>query len=138
MVLVSFGTESWMDTVIFLTTPVQKKVTRARAGMVMLIDGVPGVVIAPYGRAQALLQIGVGNHQRVHTVDITGDAGRLRRAVLALPGGSNCPAPPGAAGRPALSPGGPSQQHHRPVWYQGRRRQPGGIPATGKEEHGAR
>jgi len=59
---------------------------RARAGVVMLIDGVPGIVIAPSG----------------------------------------------------LSPGGPSQQHHRPVRYQGRRRQPGGIPATGKEEHSAR
>jgi len=111
---------------------------RARAGVVMLIDGVPGVVIAPYGRAQALLRIGVGDDQRIHTIDITGDVDRLRRAVLALPRRSSCPAPPRAAAWPELPPGGPSQQHHRPVRYQGRQRQPGGIPATGKEEHSAR
>jgi RNA polymerase sigma-70 factor (ECF subfamily) len=57
---------------------------RARAGVVMLIDGVPGIVIAPGGRAQALLQIGVGDDNRIHTIDITGDAGRLRRVVLTL------------------------------------------------------
>ena len=51
----------------------------------MLIDGVPGIVIAPGGRAQALLQIGVGDDNRIHTIDITGDADRLRRAVLTLP-----------------------------------------------------
>ncbi|OIN79841.1 sigma-70 family RNA polymerase sigma factor [Mycobacterium malmoense] len=70
---------------------------RARAGAVMLIDGVPGIVIAPYGRARIMLQIGVGADNRIHTIDITGDAERLRRAVLTLP---------------------PSQEHHRPVGYQ--------------------
>jgi RNA polymerase sigma-70 factor (ECF subfamily) len=58
---------------------------RARAGVVLLIDGVPGVVIAPRGRAQILLRIGVGTDNRIHTVDITADPDRLRRAVLALP-----------------------------------------------------
>ena len=52
---------------------------RARAGVVLLIDGVPGIVIAPRGRAQALLRIGVGADNRIHTIDITGDADRLRR-----------------------------------------------------------
>ncbi len=58
---------------------------RARAGAVMLIDGLPGIVIAPRGRPQVLLQIGIGADNRIHTIDITGDADRLRRAVLALP-----------------------------------------------------
>lgn len=58
---------------------------RARAGVVLLIDGVPGVVIAPHGRAQILLRIDVGADNRIHTIDITGDPDRLRRAVLALP-----------------------------------------------------
>ncbi len=58
---------------------------RARAGVVLLIDGVPGVVIAPHGRAQVLLRIGVGTDNRIHTIDITGDPDRLRRAVLTLP-----------------------------------------------------
>lgn len=58
---------------------------RARFGVVLLIDGVPGIAIAPHGRAEALLRIGVGADNRIHTVDITGDPDSLRRAVLALP-----------------------------------------------------
>ena len=75
---------------------------RARAGVVLLIDGVPGIVIAPGGRAQALLQIGVGDDNRIHTIDITGDADRLRRVVLT----------------PARW---PSQNRHMPIEYQGHR-----------------
>jgi RNA polymerase sigma factor (sigma-70 family) len=73
---------------------------RARAGVVMCIDGVPGIVIAPRGRAQVLLQIGVGADNRIHTIDITADADRVRRAVLALASW-------------------PSQGHHSPIGYQG-------------------
>ncbi len=86
---------------------------RARAGAVLLIDGAPGVVIAPRGRAQILLRIGVGADNRIHTIDITGDPDRLRRAVLALP------APPG-------------RQHHSRIGYQGHRRQPARPPAAGQ------
>jgi RNA polymerase sigma-70 factor (ECF subfamily) len=91
---------------------------RARAGAVMLIDGVPGIVIAPSGRARALLQIGIGADNRIHTIDITGDAARLRRAVLALPRW-------------------PPQQLHSPIGYQGHRTQPAQRPATGqsRERH---
>ena len=92
---------------------------RARAGAVMLIDGVPGIVIAPSGRAQALLQIGIGDDNRIHTVDITGDTDRLRRAVLTLPRW-------------------PSQNYHRPIGYQGHRTKPARRPATGQGEHDAR
>ena len=77
---------------------------RARAGAVMLIDGVPGIVIAPRGRPQVLLQIGVGADNRIHTIDITGDADLLRRVVLALPRW-------------------PLRQHARPIGYQGHRAQ---------------
>ncbi|MGE2815153.1 sigma-70 family RNA polymerase sigma factor [Mycobacterium heidelbergense] len=58
---------------------------RARAGVVLLIDGAPGVVIAPRGRPQIMLRIGIGTDDRIHTIDITGDAESLRRVVLALP-----------------------------------------------------
>jgi RNA polymerase sigma-70 factor, ECF subfamily len=58
---------------------------RARAGVVMLIDGVPGIVIAPRGRPQVMLQIGIGVDNRIRAIDITGDAECLRRAVLTLP-----------------------------------------------------
>jgi Sigma-70, region 4 len=71
---------------------------RARAGVVMLVDGVPGIAIAPRGRPRVLLRIGVGAHNQIHTIDITGDAGRIKRAVLALPHR-------------------PSERHHRPIRY---------------------
>ncbi|ETB09952.1 RNA polymerase subunit sigma [Mycobacterium avium subsp. silvaticum ATCC 49884] len=58
---------------------------RARAGAIMLIDGTPGIVIAARGRAQILLMIGIGADDRIHTIDITGDPERIRRATLALP-----------------------------------------------------
>lgn len=58
---------------------------RARAGVVMLIDGVPGIVIAPRGRARTLLEIEIGADNRIHAIDITGSGGRLRRAALTLP-----------------------------------------------------
>ena len=57
---------------------------RARAGVVVLVDGVPGIAIAPEGRVEALLQIGIEDG-KIHTIDIVGDADRLKRAVLALP-----------------------------------------------------
>lgn len=57
---------------------------RARAGVVVLIDGVPGIAIAPAGHAEALLQIGIEDG-RIHTIDIVGAADRLKSAVLALP-----------------------------------------------------
>jgi RNA polymerase sigma factor (sigma-70 family) len=57
---------------------------RARAGVVVLVDGVPGIAIAPEGRVEALLQIGIEDG-RIATIDIVGDADRLQSAVLALP-----------------------------------------------------
>lgn len=92
---------------------------RARAGAVVLIDGVPGIAIAPRGRVQALLRIGVGDDNRVQTIDITGAADRLRRAVLELPHQL-------------------SQKDHRPIGYQGGQTRPVGRPATGQGEHHAR
>jgi RNA polymerase sigma-70 factor, ECF subfamily len=92
---------------------------RARAGAVMFIDGVPGIVIAPGGRAQALLQIGVGEDNRIHTIDITGDTDRVRRAVLTLPRW-------------------PSQNCHKPIGYQGHRTKPATRPAPGQGEDDAR
>lgn len=58
---------------------------RARAGAVVLIDGRPGIAIAPAGRLQALLRIAVGADNRIQVVDITGEPERLRNAVLTLP-----------------------------------------------------
>jgi RNA polymerase sigma factor (sigma-70 family) len=57
---------------------------RARAGVVVLVNGVPGIAIAPAGHVEALLQIGIDDG-RIHTVDIVGDADRLKSAVLTLP-----------------------------------------------------
>jgi RNA polymerase sigma-70 factor (ECF subfamily) len=84
---------------------------RARAGAVMLIDGAPGIVIAARGRAQILLVIGIGADDRIHAIDITGDAERIRRAALTLPRW-------------------PIQEHHNLIGYQGRQGQPAEASAT--------
>jgi RNA polymerase sigma factor (sigma-70 family) len=57
---------------------------RAKAGVVVLVDGVPGIAIAPRGRVEALLLIGIEDG-RIHNIDIVGDADRLHSAVLSLP-----------------------------------------------------
>jgi RNA polymerase sigma factor (sigma-70 family) len=57
---------------------------RARAGVVVLVNGVPGIAIAPAGHVEALLQIGIEDG-RITNIDIVGDADRLQGAVLALP-----------------------------------------------------
>ena len=56
---------------------------RAQTEVVLLVNGVPGIAIAPAGHVQALLQIGIEDG-RIHTIDIVGDADRLSRAVLVL------------------------------------------------------
>jgi RNA polymerase sigma-70 factor, ECF subfamily len=56
---------------------------RARAGVVVLINGAPGIAIAPRGHVEALLQIGIEDG-RIQTIDI-GDADRLKSVILALP-----------------------------------------------------
>ncbi|WP_046300872.1 sigma-70 family RNA polymerase sigma factor [Mycobacterium sp. UM_Kg27] len=58
---------------------------RARAGTVLLVDGAPGIAIAPAGRLLALLRIGIGDDGRIHSIDIAGDPERLRDATLQLP-----------------------------------------------------
>jgi RNA polymerase sigma factor (sigma-70 family) len=58
---------------------------RARNGVVVLIDGIPGIVIAPSGRAETLLQISFDHDNRICAIDITGEADRVRRVVLAMP-----------------------------------------------------
>jgi RNA polymerase sigma-70 factor, ECF subfamily len=57
---------------------------RARAGVVVLINGAPGIAVAPAGRVAALLQIGIEDG-RIHSIDILGDADRMQNALLALP-----------------------------------------------------
>lgn len=92
---------------------------RARAGVVMLIDGAPGIVIAARGRAQILLRVGIGADNRIHAIDITADAVRLRRAVLALPQW-------------------PSQACSSPIGYQGQGPRTVGSPEMDRErEHDA-
>ncbi|CAM3272535.1 RNA polymerase subunit sigma [Mycobacterium intermedium] len=63
-------------------------VQRARLGTVLLIDGSPGIVIAPGGRVQALLRISIGDDHRIREIDIVGDPDRLREHVLSLSPGT--------------------------------------------------
>lgn len=57
---------------------------RAAIGAVVLIDGSPGVAIADAGRLKILLRIDFGADDLIHTIDITADPDRLRRAQLTL------------------------------------------------------
>lgn len=90
---------------------------RARAGVVMLIDGGPGIVIAPRGRAQILLEIEIAADNHIHAIDITGDAERLRRAMLAIPDW-------------------PSEDHRGVIGYEGHRKQSTGRSVTGHDREG--
>jgi RNA polymerase sigma-70 factor (ECF subfamily) len=58
---------------------------RAQAGAVLLLDGAPGIAIAPNGRLQAILRIAIGDDGRIHAIEITGDADRLNSITLMLP-----------------------------------------------------
>jgi hypothetical protein len=97
-----------------VATETRRFAQRARAGAVMLIDGAPGIVLAARGRAQVLLVIGIRADGRIHTIDITGNAERIRRTALTLPRW-------------------PNQQHHNLIGYQGRQTHSAGEPATGQD-----
>ncbi|MCV7384647.1 sigma-70 family RNA polymerase sigma factor [Mycolicibacter longobardus] len=68
-----------------VATETRRFTQRARAGVVLLIDGAPGIAIAPGGHLLAILRIGIDDGGRIHTVDIAGDPDRLRAATLQLP-----------------------------------------------------
>lgn len=57
---------------------------RARAGAVALVDGAPGIVIAPAGRLLAVLRLSVHADQ-IQAIEIIGDAHRLATVSVALP-----------------------------------------------------
>ena len=57
---------------------------RAQAGTVVLVNGAPGIAVAPGGHLQVVLEIGIRDG-RIHTIDIIGDTDRLRGVALALP-----------------------------------------------------
>jgi RNA polymerase sigma factor (sigma-70 family) len=55
----------------------------ARFAALALVDGAPGIVVAPRGRLLLVLRVTVGSG-RVTEVDVIGDPGRLRALRLAL------------------------------------------------------
>jgi RNA polymerase sigma-70 factor (ECF subfamily) len=59
---------------------------RASVGVTALVDGAPGIVIAPYGRLQAVLRLTV-RRERIEAIDIIGAPDRLDRVALAIPPG---------------------------------------------------
>ncbi len=58
---------------------------RARSGAVVLVDGRPGIALAPRGRPRAVLRIHIGKDNLIHAVDIIGDHRRLEHITLTLP-----------------------------------------------------
>lgn len=57
---------------------------RSRIGVVVLIDGRPGIAFAPSGRLRTLLLFEIGDDGLIHTIDIIGDRDRLDAAQLSL------------------------------------------------------
>ncbi|OBK89831.1 sigma-70 family RNA polymerase sigma factor [Mycolicibacter sinensis] len=84
-VLVPAGVPTELRGAADVATETQRFTARTRAGAVLLVDGAPGIAIAPGGRLLAVLRIGIGNG-RIHTIDITGEPDRLRLMRLQLPG----------------------------------------------------
>jgi RNA polymerase sigma-70 factor (ECF subfamily) len=61
---------------------------RAREGEVALIDGAPGIVIAPAGRLQAVVQLSI-HAGHITAIDVIGDGRRLTSTVVTLPADSH-------------------------------------------------
>jgi RNA polymerase sigma-70 factor (ECF subfamily) len=58
---------------------------RARSGVVLLVDGTPGIAVAPGGRLRAVLRIHIGKDNLIHALDIIGDRHRLEQLTLTIP-----------------------------------------------------
>ncbi|MDD7814440.1 sigma-70 family RNA polymerase sigma factor [Mycobacterium sp. CSUR Q5927] len=84
-VLVPAGVPTELRGAADVATETRRFTARTRAGAVLLVDGAPGIAIAPGGRLLAVLRIGIGNG-RIHTIDIAGEPDRLRLMTLQLPG----------------------------------------------------
>jgi RNA polymerase sigma-70 factor (ECF subfamily) len=56
---------------------------RARAGEVVLVDGAPGIVIAPAGGLQAVIRLSI-HSGRITVIDVIGDPRRLATAAVTL------------------------------------------------------
>lgn len=85
-VLVPAGVPTEMRGATEVATETRRFAGRARAGAVLLVDGAPGIAIAPGGRLLAVLRIGIGDDGKIRTIDIAGDADRLRPMTLQLSG----------------------------------------------------
>lgn len=68
-----------------VATETRQFATRAGMGAVVLIDGAPGVVIAPSGRMLALMVVTVGPDNRISQISLVADAGLIGKAHLTLP-----------------------------------------------------
>lgn len=85
-VLLPAGVPTELRGAVDVATETRRFTRRAQAGAVLLIDGAPGIAIAPWGRLLAVLQIGIGDDGRIHTIGIAGDPDRLGALMLQLPG----------------------------------------------------
>jgi RNA polymerase sigma-70 factor (ECF subfamily) len=56
----------------------------ARVGVIAMVDGTPGIVIAPHGRLQSVLRLTI-RRDRIQAIDVIGDPERLDRVALAMP-----------------------------------------------------
>jgi RNA polymerase sigma-70 factor, ECF subfamily len=82
-VLVPAGTEPVKRGAAEVARETRRFAGRARAGVVLIVDGAPGIVIAPGGRPQIVLELAIGPDRMIHRIDIRGRE-RLGDVVLSL------------------------------------------------------
>jgi hypothetical protein len=68
--------------------------TRAHQAEVALVDGAPGIVVAPAGRLQNVLRVTFVDG-RITGIDVMADVARLEEVVLAVAPEPTTPAGPG-------------------------------------------
>lgn len=58
---------------------------QARNCVVVMVDGQPGLAIAPYGQLRVVLRFAIGDDRRIHALRIIGDPDLLGAVSLTLP-----------------------------------------------------
>lgn len=84
-ILVAPGASTFIRGAAEVADETRQFTTRAKKAAVVLIDGEPGVVIAPSGRLLALMTISFNLNGQIRRIDITADRSYRDAATLTLP-----------------------------------------------------
>lgn len=87
-ILVPTGTATTIHGAPEVAEETRQFTSRARAATVVLIDGKPGIAIAPAGELVALIHLNVGPDRLIHGIRIVADHAEMADSRLTLPSGS--------------------------------------------------